>query len=174
MDANWWLEPDVEGRVFGAPHDSENDNMIQGFYRARLLCYLECPLLMACREAGRQELHHVWGGLLPRERRRERETGRTATFTPTEIVTPVMQMPGKWRQVAELIMAGRTAAEIAEEMGISRKSARTYMAQLMRAVRENRERQEGWRTPPPPHPVATPTSFRRGREVSPRSQRESA
>lgn len=170
MDSAWWLEPDVDGRVFGVKYDSETERLTQGYYKARLYCFNECPLLVACREAGWSEQHNVWGGLLPRERRQALESGQ---LNPSDRLreAPAKPVPAKWFEIEQLLLDGWSIEEITQHMGFSKSiTTRRYLDGLVRAARERRERQEQWEAPS----RESRRSFRAGRGRSPKSWRESA
>jgi hypothetical protein len=140
--------------------------------RAKFFCF-ECPLMNACREAGWQEGHHVWGGLDANERFRALQAGT---------IDSVVQMPKSGifslaHPVVRRFLEGESAAEIAEDLG---KAVSTVMNQLRGALatlRAQREDEERWRSRkglPALPPGMTHEGYRHGLAVWSLSRERSA
>jgi WhiB family redox-sensing transcriptional regulator len=69
---DWHDEALCKGKTASFFTDAED-----GIELAKAVCF-ECPVRLRCLEAGLREPFGIWGGLTPRERRRELERRRRA------------------------------------------------------------------------------------------------
>lgn len=158
VDAEWWYDQDIERDENNPPPEHFNHlekarwrrqqveptlaKQRENQLRAKFFC-LECPLLMACREAGWQEGSHVWASLDGSERYRILKSGRV-----TEVIRPLEtgSRATKDHEAVALFMGGMGFDEIAERLGIRAKRVQAILREALVSWRVEREEEEGWRS----------------------------
>jgi len=196
VDAEWWMDQDHERTELPEGHTAETWAELTKLERARLrrrqvdyglaiqredqmrakfFC-LECPLMMACREAGWQEGTHVWGGLDGGERFRILKSGSLSTIIQplkSPYVGAAVEHDAVW-----MFKEGASIEEVADELGLKHGRVRDILRTALTVERVRREDEEGWRSqselPQLPDEGMGRESYRIGRAVWSLSERESA
>lgn len=196
VDTEWWMDQDHERVELPEGHTAETWELLTKLERARLrrrqvdyglaiqredqmrakfFC-LECPLMMACREAGWQEGNHVWGGLDGGERFRILKSGSVSTVIQGLKCGPKggrMDHDAVW-----MFKEGASILEVADELGLTYGRVRDILREALVIERVRREDEEGWPSqnelPVFPDEEMGRESYRIGRAVWSLSERESA
>lgn len=156
-DPEWWTRSEGRERF-------ESVNRM----RAKLLCFTECELFDECLEASWDEPDYIWAGLEPAER-------YVLRMNDGEFAVSPPRPPGEnYFRVANAVMAGRSADDIADELGLDPATVENYLSRVVKWARARREREQGWGKPPALPPGTTLAEYQRGLDNSSRWNQESA
>lgn len=160
VDANWWLEPDLDPRDFGAESghsrslDTEYGQALLGVRRnqerAKLLCY-DCPFIEECRAGAWDEPAHVWAGLDANERFSARSTGQVRIGSTYQHQS-ARKSRGVREKVVSLFKQGLSVEDIAATLGCNTDSVWYHIKGAVAQLRRSREEQLWQETAPPALP----------------------
>lgn len=172
VDANWWLEPDLDPSDFGEESglatrslDTEYGKALldarRNAARAKLLCY-DCPFIEECRAGAWDEPAHIWGGLDANERFSARSTGQVRIGSTYQHGS-IRKSRGVREKVVSLFKQGLSVGDIAATLGCNTDNVWYHIKGAVAQQRRSREEQLWQNAAPPALPgQMTRASFRSG------------